>query len=615
VASWLNAIEILPSGDMIVVGNDSTTLHSTDGGATWNNMLIPDSVNFPVHLNSVDFLNGDFGVIVGNNGQILFYEAEVPSVPTVIVNTAIIASVDSVWMSGNVWANGSDTDIYFDYGPTPSLGFTIDANPSMLAASDSAYAEALLTDIAFGIYYYQLRAVNQAGVSLSSIQQLYIGDFYSGLNLDFEYWDEDTVILLNEWRSQGNISQSAPYSGAYSVRIDGGGTQDSFGAIIYGNVDNDFYHGGLPVSATPDSIVGYFNYFIEPGTEGLILVVLKKDGQPIHEEFILYNGSSNGLFERLAFPISYTGIEVPDSVVLGLANNNPFTGSVSSTNFVIVDNLAFTPNGLGAIPNGQFEDWEAVEVARPIGWYSEDFEGDFGVNRTVFQTTDSQHGQYAMILANDLENDDRGEIRTDTVGYYQSPSFPVAGRHAALNGYYKYDMQGINDTLNITVAIFQNGSTVGGSEFIVTSTVVNYTPFQMALTYIDGTVIPDSASISIRIGNDFQLGASVLTIDNLSFDGVTQTSLITAVEKVPTAPHSFIVYPNPTDGVVWIESDSDLPITNVMAYSLQGALVYQRSFNANQVQIDMKDQPAGIYFLHLFSGDGTHVQTKKLIRY
>ncbi len=617
VASWLNDIDILPSGMMIAVGNDSTILRSEDGGDTWEKVIIPTAINWAVNLNAVDFIYGGLGIVVGDYGQMLLYEGFVPNAPLITVNAATIASTDSILISGTVKANGSNVDVYFDYGPTQALGFTIDATPNMVSGPDSVYVEALITGLSSGIYYYRLRAVNEIEEVYTDLRQFYIGNFYDDLNLDFEQWNEMTFNLPDNWMTYGQVHSSPSYNGTLAVTLEGD-ADEPVGAMVLGNLFGGQISGGIPIASTPDSIVGHFNYEITPGTQGIVLLILKKDGGLLNSEYFPITGSSGGSFERLAFAVAYAGIEAPDTMLLAVGNNQyEETAILSPDNVVRVDDLQIISTPSVNIPNGDFENWEDMEATHPANWYSSDMEERPMLNNTVFRTEEAQHGSYALTLRNRLNYNESGSLYTSNANYDKRTKFPVVGRHTTFNGYYKYEMLGDLDTVDISVQLYLNSVVVGGGSVRIGTTTPLYTPFEIELWYNPPTVVPDSAGIQIRMGNDSLPGPSVLYLDNFSFDGfiVPYEPLITAIEEVSTEPSDFIVYPNPTDGMVWIASASGAPISRVEVYDLSGALVKQGIFNAGNARIDMNHHPAGIYLLQIFSADGAQPQMRKLVRY
>ena len=70
------------------------------------------------------------------------------------------------------------------------------------------------------------------------------------------------------------------------------------------------------------------------------------------------------------------------------------------------------------------------------------------------------------------------------------------------------------------------------------------------------------------------------------------------------------IYPNPTTGPLSIESD--VPVTEIRIYSLEGKLVYLRKEEVYRINIS--DLNAGTYIMKLFSGEGILLKTTKIIK-
>lgn len=67
--------------------------------------------------------------------------------------------------------------------------------------------------------------------------------------------------------------------------------------------------------------------------------------------------------------------------------------------------------------------------------------------------------------------------------------------------------------------------------------------------------------------------------------------------------YKLIVFPNPTSGILNMEligwSKSTLPLFDVRIYSTTGSLIVNQSFNVESFNLDITNQPPGIYVLEL----------------
>ena len=80
----------------------------------------------------------------------------------------------------------------------------------------------------------------------------------------------------------------------------------------------------------------------------------------------------------------------------------------------------------------------------------------------------------------------------------------------------------------------------------------------------------------------------------------TVTEVITGINEVENGLVS--IYPNPSNGLVNIESPSTINSVRMMNYT--GQVVYQSATPVNQLRINTADMPAGVYFLMIETGSG-----------
>ena len=72
--------------------------------------------------------------------------------------------------------------------------------------------------------------------------------------------------------------------------------------------------------------------------------------------------------------------------------------------------------------------------------------------------------------------------------------------------------------------------------------------------------------------------------------------------------HEVLLYPNPTSGTVFIESDG---LQSVEVYNLTGQMLLQSEASNGQATIDMTPLPNGTYFVKTM---GDHNQVKKVVK-
>ncbi|HTB06675.1 MAG TPA: T9SS type A sorting domain-containing protein, partial [Bacteroidia bacterium] len=74
------------------------------------------------------------------------------------------------------------------------------------------------------------------------------------------------------------------------------------------------------------------------------------------------------------------------------------------------------------------------------------------------------------------------------------------------------------------------------------------------------------------------------------------------------------VYPNPSNGLFTIQSPAASGQSSVQVYNMLGQQVYsQYTLPNTQYQIDISNQPTGIYFYRLISENGNLIGAGKLV--
>jgi hypothetical protein len=283
------------------------------------------------------------------------------------------------------------------------------------------------------------------------------------------------------------------------------------------------------------------------------------------------------------------------------------------------------------IPNNGFENWVTVgSCSEPAGWYS--FYSLFDSSGTYCPVTKSTDhypesiGSYSACIANDLTLWNSGSEPGRFLGWGMlgtaklddRPLFPISGHPTSLCGYYKFLPQN-NDTMNINIYLYQNGSEVASGHLLSNASVSEWTSFNIGFTsYTDA----DSARITLSSamepkGGGGVHGNSVLYVDNLSFD-----ILISSLPEQTAGgiPGIFVLdqnYPNPFNPSTTISfSLPEKSFVSLKVFDLLGrevaTLVSGELPAGNQsVQWNAANMPGGIYFYRLQAG--TYSATKKLV--
>lgn len=112
------------------------------------------------------------------------------------------------------------------------------------------------------------------------------------------------------------------------------------------------------------------------------------------------------------------------------------------------------------------------------------------------------------------------------------------------------------------------------------------------------------------VGNcDSVLSANIKTVDVFDAAGGTGTGIKDINNK-----NGLVIYPNPGNGLVTIESKSAMNIEAVELYSIAGQRLINKQFNASKVSIDASHLASGIYLIKVLNKDGSVFLQKIEIR-
>ena len=590
VASMLNDVDFYDNLNGFAVGRDGTILSTSDAGSTWSNIAISGVNNFWM-FNHVNLINSSNAVLCADQGGVVFSSdpnnlLNFTTPPNIVINTLNSSKIaaNALQINGEINLDNQPFNVFFEYGTNP-LNLNFKATPFIDSYADNLNHS--ITDTLYNlsqntVYYYRIAIENGLDTLYGNINSAYYG-LPSIPNFNFELWDTTVAQKLNEWFSMGNISQvNSSIEGNYAVRIaaDENSNADDFGVILQGNVGDMGFEGGVPFSERPDSIVIFTDYNIEFGDSALLLLITKKNGIILSQDYNYITGNSNGTFERLSFPLNYNSIDTPDSLIIGITSSNPFSPPTSALSYLILDNLHFV-GATTNIPNASFESWFLESNIFPKFWQyveNENFTFNFS------QTTDAQLDNFAITLENKILNSDTmygilsTELNDNVWEYYNQPSFAVNHKPSKLFGYYKFNPSN-NDTMQIVANFFENGINIGSAYFYAHQDITTYSLLEADVFYFSSTVQPDSASLGIQTFKNRPKGNSKAWIDNLNFDIIIvsndslfqdTTSIVSFIPNVLDITY----FPNPTSNQISIQFFNENTIDcAIKLYSLDGKLV------------------------------------------
>lgn len=420
---------------------------------------------------------------------------------------------------------------------------------------------------------------------------------------DMETWDNTSGSALTQWSSNGIVLKVTGRTGS-AARLESDMQRQNIGAVLFGHAKDNNLGGGFPYSSKPDSFAGYFMYDVKPGDTAFVVLILQKSGIPISMDKYPITGSHTSDFQRISFPISYLAPFIPDTVFLGITSGNPFSNTTYSS-YVVVDDVSL-PGGSAAVPNGNFDSWNTVSYDLPRGWVAQN---DFSA-QPVQKTTDKYAGNYAIKIQNISTSTDKRPGLAETTGPHSGqynnfgpmPAFPVTTKPDTLFCFAKFSPQN-GDSATIMVQLFRQGQSVGFSQLFM-GPFTNYRLMKLPINYFAGGLNPDSAVIQLAA---FQLtknntqphGASVLYVDNLSFDKV-----ITGIPK-DEQPLTFYMYPNPAHDRLNFQFEDWRQARAINIMDINGRLVLHQIY-CNQVDIGALVK--GMYIVTITTDNSTLVQ-------
>lgn len=163
-------------------------------------------------------------------------------IPEVVTGGIYISPEGKVKLTGSVNPNNGSVSVFFEYGTSPSFGNT--KSYGVISGSTLQNVSVITPALTPGIYYYRVYVTSAVGTFYGQTLQFYTGPNPIP-NFDFEYWNTDTVSLLDNWVYM-SVHEGLSYDGSKSVIIDGNDSKDGFGLILQGGVGDGGPSGGTP---------------------------------------------------------------------------------------------------------------------------------------------------------------------------------------------------------------------------------------------------------------------------------------------------------------------------------------------------------------------------------
>jgi hypothetical protein len=451
-------------------------------------------------------------------------------------------------------------------------------------------------------------------------------------NGDFETWYSTSYEIPENYVQSSNtdvffrcqtpfncVKTTDSYSGTYAVQLttELGNNDTCFGYFINGNPNNEDpsnWHGGIPYTEMPTGLKGYYKSAIPAGDSAGVIVIFSKAGIQIGQYIMKLYGTNASY---VPFTLNFTPAlsMAPDSVMFGVTSSDVFNGIAIAGSTITIDSVTFTGGVTQpALMNGSFETWNTIPIDIPTGWFVNSSQGE-----GFTKTTDSYAGTYAAELTT-YEGDRNGNPTAQagnlSTGYYfcnGGPCYlygglPYTNQIDTLTFYYNYAPMA-DDSAQVDMQFKAGGNQFSWQGKLLEGTGGTYQYVEIPFNL--GSV-PDSVVISI-LSSTWKDSAlvyigSVLKIDQLQFKSQPLPSGITDFSNNKDVS----VYPNPSTGMVYIQSDSkisELEITNVI-----GEKVYSAEIGNYKTAVDFSRQPKGVYFYKLKNSDKIISKGKLIIQ-
>jgi len=436
-------------------------------------------------------------------------------------------------------------------------------------------------------------------------------------NGDFETWSSLSYEEPQNYRTSNNkaflyyktpancLKVTDAYQGLSALKLitNGSDTNINVAYAVNGNPDNDpqSWHGGIKwtPSEKPTGFQGYYKSDIKTLDTAYILASFSKGGINIGTYYLaLYGAHTSYIPFSLTFDPPLT--EMPDSAIFGATSSNVFGNLKIPGSMLQIDNVSYTGvTSQPALLNGDFELWVSQTLYRASEWYINN-----GEKSGVDMTTDMHSGNYAIKLTT-TTGDENGipvaRNATISTGYYVCPNntncyqkggFPYDKQIDALGFWYKYAPVA-DDKAQFNITFKNNGNFINGSNIpLLASAEYKYMEIPINLGQMPDSVIVEFQS-SIWEHRTVNYAGSVLIIDDVIFK--SQRPTVGLSNQRPDEKIS--VFPNPGNGIFYIKSD--LKNAKVEVINLFGEKVNTSAINTDNADIDISDQPKGIYFYQI----------------
>ena len=440
-------------------------------------------------------------------------------------------------------------------------------------------------------------------------------------NASFENWtmttlyEEPTPFVTTNFQTflnvpMGNVKKSSDHvTGLYSAKLETVHIAPDTvpGYLVLGNPIPGGISGGMPYTASPDSLLISAKFNIMPNDTARFVVFFKNSGAIIGNCVAQFTGSQPN-FASFSFPCYIAPWTVDTIAVIAISSNFDFPGIPGS--YIYFDDVKFKlAASILPFPNGDFETWTPRISEEPDSWATTNWGCIDPLNPAVTKSTDHYDGTYAIKVVNKptLWNDTLAYVTNGVIGQSgPTGGVPVPQNPSLLSGYYKYYPVGLDtafiggftsrwDGLSQTTVNVETG-------MIPLTAASTWTYFEIPITYNSWPFV-DTINVAFASGNingSFAGLGSALYVDALSLSYYP----VSINEITTERPLEIIVFPNPANWLVQlsfntpVDENGEIRITD--AY---GREVYKKDYSGSNpkesLTLDVSALSAGLYFVKM----------------
>lgn len=599
------------AGEVWVVGEDGYFGNYSPQSKKLTNLNLPVDLTEGYDLNNISFLNSYHSSIVGKGGKVLILKDTSSKKPLVFNTFNEVNNKGDIGLKYEVIPNSDTARFTIKYKGLNSSEEKV-AFTTKLEGSFSRNIGSLI-NIGSGYFSVWAEISNELGTSISETLKLFTGSNEIP-NHSFEYWNDTSWNVVSDWNYSGSVNwdiynnntgvlieSKKTFDDELSVVFHGSetGADDIAGGVKFNGDITDFYLKGRFYCGSGDLLCLYYEFKDNKGD------VLLNKKQRFRGKYL------NDTILRFSVP-AYSG--VIDTLKLAVLASDFFNGTRNDSNWIWLDSIWTNVSGNNQIPNAGFSKSEKKSFSSVIGW-SDPGQG-YPFTRDAYQKriTNSVDGDYALelnIASAAFHNSVYLESTTDTAdayNLYDIPDFPISYSYGKLVFYTQFTQAEMSDTCEVQVAFFNGRKQIASGQWASGTSISDWQKIEIPLMYDQSALLPDSAKIRISLRCDSaQVNKPTARFDNFYFDYSPTNRDLDFVSVSKVEKSNLSIYPNPTDGILNIQSTKALEVIGL--YNVLGQPVNAKTTHLNEsIAISTDGLSSGVYIIVIKNG----IRTEKI---